>query len=57
MINKLEWIFMIMGIVAAIVSIIIAIATNENFTWQIITILWIGTCILKQRTIENLTKK
>ena len=57
MTNKLDWIFMIMGMVAAIISGIVAIATNESFTWQVITVLWIGACMLKQRTIENLTKK
>jgi len=48
---------MIMGMVLAIISGIVAIATNESFTWQAITALWIGACMLKQRTIENLEKK
>ena len=57
MANKLEWILMIMGMVLAIISDIVAIATNENYAWQAIAALWIGACMLKQRTIENLTKK
>jgi len=57
MTNRLEWILMIMGMVLAIISGIVAIATNESFTWQAITALWIGACMLKQRTIENLEKK
>jgi predicted MFS family arabinose efflux permease len=55
--NRLEWILMIIGIVTAIGSMITAIVTNHSFTWQIITVLWIGACMLKQGTIENLTKK
>ena len=55
--NRLEWILMIIGIVTAIGSMITAIVLNQSFTWQIITVLWIGACMLKQRTIENITKK
>jgi hypothetical protein len=57
MINKLDWIFMIMGMVGAILSTITAIATNQSFTWQAIAAMWIGVCMIKQGTIENLTKK
>jgi hypothetical protein len=55
--NRLEWILMIIGMVGAIGSMIIAIATNHSFTWQATTVLWIGVCMLKQKTIENITKK
>jgi hypothetical protein len=57
MTNKLDWILMGFGLGLAILSTIIAIATNENFTWQVVAALWIGNCMLKQGTIENLTKK
>jgi Na+/phosphate symporter len=55
--NRLEWIIMGAGLGLAIVSIIIAITTNESFTWQAIAAVWIGNCMIKQGTIENLTKK
>jgi hypothetical protein len=57
MTNKLEWILMGAGLGLSIVSIIIAITTNESFIWQVIAAVWIGNCMLKQGTIENLTKK
>ena len=57
MINKLDWICMGFGLGLAIVSIIGAIATNESFTWQAIAAVWIGNCMIKQGTIENITKK
>jgi hypothetical protein len=57
MTNKLDWILMGFGLGLAILSTIIAIANNENFTWQVVAALWIGNCMLKQGTIENLTKK
>ena len=57
MTNKLDWILMGFGLGLAILSTIIAIANNENFTWQVIAAVWIGNCMIKQGTIENLTKK
>lgn len=56
MTNKLEWIFMIVGMVGAIGSMIVAIALDQSYTWQAITAIWIGVCMIKQGTIQKLTK-
>ena len=57
MTNKLDWILMGFGLGLAILSTIIAIANNENFTWQVVAAIWIVNCMIKQGTIENITKK
>ena len=56
-INTLGWIFMIIALVTAIISVILAISTNESFIWQAIAAMWIGNCMIKQNTIENITKQ
>lgn len=55
--NRLDWIFMILGIVTAIGSTIVAIQTDKPYAWPAITAMWIAACMSKQVTIEEYENK
>ena len=48
---------MILGMVGAVASMIVAIVSNESFAWQAIAAMWIGNNMVSELTIDNLTKK
>ena len=57
-INFWENIFTILAFLSALGSAIINYTTTgENYTWQIIVIVWVLIAFIKQRTIDEIEKK
>lgn len=53
----LDYIFMGLGFLTALIAMIIAIMNNENFTWQLTTMCWVLVAFLNRITIRRIEKK
>jgi hypothetical protein len=51
--KNLSKIFMFIGFVAATSSMIISMINNESWTWQGITMLWIITAYINEKTADR----
>ena len=51
--KNLSKIFMLIGFVAAALSMIVSIINNQSWTWQLITMLWIITAYINEKTADR----
>jgi hypothetical protein len=51
--KNLSKIFMLIGFVAAAISMIISMINNQSWTWQMATMLWIIATYTSEKTAER----
>jgi len=56
MLKKLDYLFMILGTVFAVIGVILGIINHTSITWILITLTWIFVSFLKQLTIDRMEK-
>lgn len=56
MLKKLDYLFMILATVFAVIGVILGIINHTSITWILITLIWISVSFLKQRTIDRMEK-
>jgi hypothetical protein len=55
--SKLSKVFFLLAFLSTVSSIVIALVTKKDFTWQSITLLWICTAYISELRIKNLEDK
>ena len=51
--KNLSKIFMLIGFVAATLSMIVSMINNESWTWQMVTMLWIIAAYMSEKTADR----
>jgi hypothetical protein len=52
--KRIEYVFMLLAVITTLASIIVNFKSGFTaYSWQICTLLWIGTAYIKTRRIEN----
>ena len=51
--KNLSKIFMLIGFVAAAIAMILNIVNDQSWTWQLITMLWIITAYINEKTADR----
>ncbi len=55
--SLLSKICFVLGFIGVIGSIIISIISKKDFTWQFITMMWMGSALVSDLRIKELEKK